>query len=151
MALDGHKDMATNRGFRMKDGAMYTYEQHKLGLSAYYDKRWVLEDGIHTEPHGQLNKKQPYYISSMGRGRSGFVINFKKQMRLDSVFAGRIGGHIIEKRINPSPQDVEAAKRLTKEQLAYILFHKDNGGNCVSGGTTINSSRPKPRLGPSNK
>ena len=39
MALDGHKDMATNRGFRIKDGAMYTYEQHKLGLSAYYDKR----------------------------------------------------------------------------------------------------------------
>ena len=27
MALDGHEDMATNRGFRMKDGAMYTYEQ----------------------------------------------------------------------------------------------------------------------------
>ena len=50
MALDGHKDMATNRGFRMKDGAMYTYEQRKLGLSAYYDKRWVLPDGIHTEP-----------------------------------------------------------------------------------------------------
>ena len=50
MALDEYKDMATNRGFRMKDGAMYTYEQHKLGLSAYYDKRWVLEDGIHTEP-----------------------------------------------------------------------------------------------------
>ena len=50
MALDGYKDMATNRGFRMKDGAMYTYEQYKLGLSAYYDKRWVLEDGIHTEP-----------------------------------------------------------------------------------------------------
>ena len=49
-ALDGYKDMVTNRGFRMKDGAMYTYEQHKLGLSAYYDKRWVLEDGIHTEP-----------------------------------------------------------------------------------------------------
>ena len=46
-ALEGFKDMATNR---MKDGAMYTYEQHKLGLSAYYDKRWVLEDGIHTEP-----------------------------------------------------------------------------------------------------
>ena len=49
-ALEGYKDMATNRGFRMKDGAMYTYKQHKLGLSAYYDKRWVLEDGIHTEP-----------------------------------------------------------------------------------------------------
>ena len=49
-ALDGYKDMAINRGFRMKDGVMYTYEQHKLGLSVYYDKRWVLEDGIHTEP-----------------------------------------------------------------------------------------------------
>ena len=46
-ALEGYKDMATNRGLRMKDRAMY--EQHKLGLSAYYDKRWVLEDGIHTE------------------------------------------------------------------------------------------------------
>ena len=50
MALDGYKDMATNRGSRMKDGAMYTYEQYKLGLGAHYDKRWVLEDGIHTEP-----------------------------------------------------------------------------------------------------
>ena len=50
MALDGYKHMVTNIGFRMKDGAMYTYEQYKLGLSAYYDKRWVLEDGIHTEP-----------------------------------------------------------------------------------------------------
>ena len=50
--------------------------------------------------------------------------------------------------ISLSPQDVEAAKRLTKEQLAYILF---KGGNCVSKGTTINSSRTKPRLGPSNK
>ncbi|KAL9959950.1 hypothetical protein ACROYT_G033329 [Oculina patagonica] len=49
-ALNGHKDMATNRGFRMKEGKMVTYEQEKLGLSAYYDKRWVLEDGIHTEP-----------------------------------------------------------------------------------------------------
>ena len=49
-ALDGHQDMATNRGFRMRDGRMVTYEQEKLGLSAYYDKRWVLPDGIHTEP-----------------------------------------------------------------------------------------------------
>ena len=49
-ALDGSKDMATNRGFRMRDGKMVTYEQEKLGLSAYYDKRWVLPDGIHTEP-----------------------------------------------------------------------------------------------------
>ena len=49
-ALEGSRDMATNRGFRMHNGAMYTYEQRKLGLSAYYDKRWVLEDGIHTKP-----------------------------------------------------------------------------------------------------
>ena len=49
-ALAGDRDMATNRGFRMHNGAMYTYEQRKLGLSAYYDKRWVLPDGIHTEP-----------------------------------------------------------------------------------------------------
>ena len=48
-ALAGDRDVAVNRGFRMRDGAMYTYEQRKLGLSAYYDKRWVLPDGIHTE------------------------------------------------------------------------------------------------------
>ena len=34
-------------------------------------------------------------------------------------------------------EDVEAAKLLTKEQLAYILF---KGGNTVSCGTTISSS-----------
>jgi len=48
--LKGSKDMATNRGFRMRDRRMVTYKQQKLGLRAYYDKRWVLEDGIHTEP-----------------------------------------------------------------------------------------------------
>ena len=49
-ALEGEKDLAKNIGFRMRDGEIVTYEQEKLGLSAYYDKRWVLEDGIHTEP-----------------------------------------------------------------------------------------------------
>ena len=34
----------------MNNRGMITYEQQKLGLSVYYDKRWVLEDGIHTEP-----------------------------------------------------------------------------------------------------
>ena len=34
----------------MIKGTMRTYQQHKLGLSAYYDKRLVLPDGIHTEP-----------------------------------------------------------------------------------------------------
>ena len=33
----------------MRDGRM-TYEQRKLGLSAYYDKRHVLHDEIYTEP-----------------------------------------------------------------------------------------------------
>jgi len=27
-----------------------TYEQQKLGLSAYNEKRWVLPDGKHTDP-----------------------------------------------------------------------------------------------------
>ena len=49
-ALEGSRDMATNRGFRMQNSSMYAYEQRKLGLSAYYNKRWVLPDGIHTEP-----------------------------------------------------------------------------------------------------
>ena len=34
----------------MVGNQMVTYDQHKLGLSASYDKRWVLSDGIHTEP-----------------------------------------------------------------------------------------------------
>jgi len=33
----------------MWDGAMTTYSQANLGLSAYYDKRRVLLDGIHNE------------------------------------------------------------------------------------------------------
>ena len=49
-ALNGSIDRAENRGFRTFGKQMVTYEQHKLGLSAYYDKRWVLPDGIHTEP-----------------------------------------------------------------------------------------------------
>ena len=34
--------------FRKKENHIVTYEQTKLGLSAYYDKRVVHEDGIHT-------------------------------------------------------------------------------------------------------
>ena len=43
-------DEATNRGFRMVKGMIWTYTQNKLGLSAYNDKKWMLPDGIHTEP-----------------------------------------------------------------------------------------------------
>ena len=47
-ALFGALDKVTNIGFRKKEHHIVTYEQTKLGLSAYYDKRDVHEDGIHT-------------------------------------------------------------------------------------------------------
>ena len=47
-ALFGSLDKARNIGFRKRDDHIVTYEQSKLGLSAYYDKRIVHEDGIHT-------------------------------------------------------------------------------------------------------
>ena len=47
-ALLGALDKVTNIGFRKKENHIVTYEQTKLGLSAYYDKRIVHEDGIHT-------------------------------------------------------------------------------------------------------
>jgi len=50
MTLEGQRDLAENRGFRLRNGQMTTYNQKKLGLSAYYDKRYVLPDGIHTVP-----------------------------------------------------------------------------------------------------
>ena len=43
-------DKAKNVGFRVYDQDIVTYEQNKVGLSAYYDKRYVLADGIHTRP-----------------------------------------------------------------------------------------------------
>ena len=50
VALQGKVDWAENRGLLMFKGQMVTYEQQKVGLSAYYDKRWVMEDSIYTEP-----------------------------------------------------------------------------------------------------
>ena len=47
-ALFGALDKVTNIGFRKKEHHIVTYEQTKLGLSAYYDKKIVHEDGIHT-------------------------------------------------------------------------------------------------------
>ena len=41
-------DKAKNVGFRVYDQGVVTYEQNKLGLSAYYDKRYVLADGNYT-------------------------------------------------------------------------------------------------------
>ena len=41
---------STNRGFRTIHHSVATYEQTKKGLSYFYPKRKVEEDGIHTKP-----------------------------------------------------------------------------------------------------
>ena len=43
-------DKAKNVGLKVYDQGIVTYEQNKVGLSAYYDKRYVFADGIHTNP-----------------------------------------------------------------------------------------------------
>ena len=43
---------STNRGFRTINHMVATYEQTKKGLSFFYPKRQVQDDGIHTK---QLN------------------------------------------------------------------------------------------------
>ena len=43
-------DKAKNVGFMVYDQGIVTYEQNKLGLSAYYDKHYILADGIYTKP-----------------------------------------------------------------------------------------------------
>ena len=84
----------------------------------------------------------------MGRGRS--VILIKPRRKYGATYWGCRPGVFLppETKIVITPQEVEAMEPLTKQQLAYILF---KGGNTVSDGTIINSSRTKPRLGPSNK
>ena len=44
------EDLINNRGFRMDQGHIVTYDQRKDGLSAYYDKRELLIDKVHTRP-----------------------------------------------------------------------------------------------------
>ena len=51
-ALEGSIDRASNKGFRLKGQSIVSYQQDKLGLSAYYDKRIVHKDGILTGPLG---------------------------------------------------------------------------------------------------
>ena len=43
-------DKAKNVDFRVYDQGIVRYKHNKLGLSAYYDKRYVLADGIQTRP-----------------------------------------------------------------------------------------------------
>lgn len=45
-----HNPEGGGGGLMMVKGTMRTYTQNRLGLSAYCNKRWVLPDGIHTEP-----------------------------------------------------------------------------------------------------
>ena len=42
--------ISTNRGIRTIQHSVATYEQTKKGLSYFYTKRIVDEDGIHTKP-----------------------------------------------------------------------------------------------------
>ena len=49
-ALEGSIDKASNKGFRLKGQSIVSYQQDKLGLSAYYDKRIIDKDGIHIGP-----------------------------------------------------------------------------------------------------
>ena len=39
-----------NKGFRMRDNSIYTYSMLRCGITYFYCKREVLEDGIHTIP-----------------------------------------------------------------------------------------------------
>ena len=49
-ALNRSIDTATNTGFRLYEQGIGTYTENKLELCAYYDKRIVDRDGIHTKP-----------------------------------------------------------------------------------------------------
>ena len=46
----GKLETAQNRGFRMKNGKMTTYQQQKVAISYSFWKRKVCDDGINTEP-----------------------------------------------------------------------------------------------------
>ena len=39
---------ATNRGFLVKNNEVFTYEMRRRGLSYFYCKRKVLDDGVST-------------------------------------------------------------------------------------------------------
>ena len=48
--FDKTDQMSVNRGFKVKDHAIITYEIEKRGLNYFYPKRKVLSDGITTKP-----------------------------------------------------------------------------------------------------
>ena len=48
--LTKQSSSGTNKGFRVVNNKMYTYEQIRDGFSYFYPKRKVLEDGVTTIP-----------------------------------------------------------------------------------------------------
>jgi hypothetical protein len=46
----GVPESGLNKGFRVKNNTIFTYEQSRMGLSYFYCKREVLSDGISTKP-----------------------------------------------------------------------------------------------------
>ena len=46
----GKNLIVANRGFRVRKSEIFTYIQEKVGLSYFYAKRKVLDDGIKTRP-----------------------------------------------------------------------------------------------------
>jgi hypothetical protein len=48
--FNGVNKMVTNRGFRVKNNLICSYEAEKIGLTPFYFKRKVLPDGINTVP-----------------------------------------------------------------------------------------------------
>ena len=46
----GETQSCVNKGFRVKDNKVFSYQQYKSGFSYFYCKRKVLGDGISTEP-----------------------------------------------------------------------------------------------------
>ena len=45
----GQTKSSTNQGFRTWDNTIYTYQQSKGGLSYFYCKHEVMDDGVHTK------------------------------------------------------------------------------------------------------
>ena len=48
--LTKQNSSGVNRGFRVVNNTMYTYEQVKDAFSYFYPKRKVLADGVSTTP-----------------------------------------------------------------------------------------------------
>jgi len=58
--LEGETKCVDMISFRSYDHTIYTQTQNKVALSPYDDKRFMLEDAVHTRPHGHWrNSRAP--------------------------------------------------------------------------------------------